>query len=234
MSTPITRSRGAPYLKRLGPLSLVASRPPIVERSRGSGSSGSHCRSRPRTALTLASRAPPAVAVKSPAQCSIGVVSRDSDRHDIDPGRDGPSAAWSRPTRHDRELFLVGPAEHRGQGRHVMRCENHGRVRLKTASAGPGSRAAAPQRETATSASPVTVHVDIRSAQRYRRVRADARDRDREPRRRARRRKEFARIADAARIEGTTDALHGVEIICGEHLGHIRLLVDTDAVLAGQ
>ena len=42
ISTPMIRSRGAPCLWRRGPLSLVATMPPMVARSAAGGSSGSH------------------------------------------------------------------------------------------------------------------------------------------------------------------------------------------------
>src|SRR6185369_9176497 len=45
--------------------------------------------------------------------------------------------------------------------------------------------------------------------------------------------KDLAGIAEAIRIECASQALHGVEIVLTEHLRHVRFLVSTHAVLAG-
>ena len=66
---------------RRGPLSLVATMPPIVARSPNGGSSGSHCRSRASAAFTSRSVAPAgAVATRSPAYAPAARVSRADGR----------------------------------------------------------------------------------------------------------------------------------------------------------
>src|SRR5215210_714633 len=47
-------------------------------------------------------------------------------------------------------------------------------------------------------------------------------------------REDLARVAEAMRIEGASEELHGLHILVGEHLGHVLLLVHADAVLARQ
>src|SRR3954466_2879414 len=50
----------------------------------------------------------------------------------------------------------------------------------------------------------------------------------------ARRREDFARIAQALRIEGAADALHQRQVLGREHRRHVLRLVGADAMFAGQ
>src|SRR5919107_201135 len=50
----------------------------------------------------------------------------------------------------------------------------------------------------------------------------------------ARGREDFPRVAEAVRVEGAPEELHGLHVLVGEHLGHELLLVHANAVLAGQ
>src|SRR5215207_334199 len=47
----------------------------------------------------------------------------------------------------------------------------------------------------------------------------------------ARGREDLARVADLVRVEGAPQQLHDVQVVGGEHLGHVLLLVLADAVL---
>src|SRR5690348_10363852 len=48
-----------------------------------------------------------------------------------------------------------------------------------------------------------------------------------------RRRQDLARIAQPLPIECVAELLHHVQVVIAEHAGHVLLLVDADAVLAG-
>ena len=87
--TPMMESRGAPWPWRRGPLSLVATTPPMVARSGHGGSHGRRWPCAPSAAFTAASVAPAsAVAVRSPCRCSTTAESAavESSRSTAAPG----------------------------------------------------------------------------------------------------------------------------------------------------
>src|SRR5215212_10238955 len=214
-STPIMRSRGEPYRWRRGPLSFVATSPPIVARSPDQGSRGIHWPCAASARFTSASVAPDSiVAVKSPWRCATTLLRRAVEsRRPID-STGGPHWLFVPAPRVSTDSFSrAAPDSVSDTSSAVAGSATNFGITPSTASAGDPSR--------------IRLHPFRKSGALRRMLPIGARHFAAEPGSG----EDLSGIAQARRIEGVPQALHGVEVVLGKHFCHVRRLVDADPML---
>ena len=236
----MTRSRGVPKRCRSGPLSLVASRPPIVAASANGGSSASHW---PRCAQQLvdvaaAGRRPRRVTVRSPALVLEDAVDAATCRGGRRTARaPRPSRASCRrrespPTASARSAHCsVAATAARDCGFDDEPAAGSRRWRRHARSGGRVRIACPPACSSAVDGCGFS-HGQKRSARPARSAGCARYGPGTSPHSRGVG-NTLPGLHRPARIEGAAHALHQRQVVVGEHPRHVLRLVGADAVLAG-